>query len=35
MSDPRKFRLTGWMVPPILVPLFLGMLVAFAVIVQW
>jgi hypothetical protein len=35
MSDIRKFDLREWLVPPILVPLFLGLIVAGAVIVRW
>jgi hypothetical protein len=35
MSDAQKFDLREWLVPPILVPLFLGLMVAGAVIVRW
>jgi hypothetical protein len=35
MSDIRKFDLREWFVPPILVPLFLGLILAGAVIVRW
>jgi len=35
MSDSHKFHLTEWLVPPVLVPVFLGLMIAVAVIVQW
>jgi hypothetical protein len=35
MSDIRKFDLREWLVPPILLPLVLGLIVAGAVIVRW
>jgi len=35
MSGIQKFDLREWLVPPILVPLFLGLIVAGAVIVRW
>jgi hypothetical protein len=35
MSTIQKFKLREWLVPPILLPVFLGLLVAGAVIVQW
>jgi hypothetical protein len=35
MSNIRKFDLRAWFVPPILMPLFFGLIVAGAVIVQW
>jgi hypothetical protein len=35
MSDIQKFDLHEWLVPPILVPLLLGLLVAGAVIIRW
>jgi hypothetical protein len=35
MSDIQKFNLREWLVPPILLPIFLGLLVAGAVIIQW
>jgi hypothetical protein len=35
MSNTQKFDLREWLVPPILVPLFLGLLVAGSVIIRW
>jgi hypothetical protein len=35
MSNTEKFDLREWLVPPILVPLFLGLLVAGSVIIRW
>ena len=35
MADTQKFALREWLVPPILVPLFLGLLIAGAVVVRW
>jgi len=35
MSGIQKFDLREWLVPPILVPLFLGLIVVGAVIVRW
>jgi len=35
MPDPQKFNLREWLVPPILLPIFLGLVVAGAVIVRW
>ena len=35
MSGIQKFDLREWLVPPILVPLFLGLIVAGSVIVRW
>lgn len=35
MSEILKFDLREWLVPPVLVPLFLGLLVAGAVIFRW
>jgi hypothetical protein len=35
MSNTQKFNLREWLVPPILVPLFLGLLVAGSVIIRW
>ncbi len=34
MSDTRKFDLRGWLVPPVLVPVFFALLMAAAVIIQ-
>ena len=35
MSGTQKFDLREWLVPPIMVPLFLGLLVAASVIARW
>jgi hypothetical protein len=35
MPDIQKFDLREWLVPPILLPLLFGLVVAAAVIVQW
>ena len=35
MPDPQKFNLREWLVLPILLPIFLGLVVAGAVIVRW
>lgn len=35
MSDIEKFDLGGWLVPPIMVPLFFGFIIAGAIIIQW
>jgi hypothetical protein len=35
MSNIQKFDLREWLVPPILLPLLFGLVVAGAVIVQW
>jgi hypothetical protein len=35
MPDIQKFDLREWLVPPILLPLLFGLVVAGAVIVQW
>jgi hypothetical protein len=35
MSYIQKSVLREWLVPPILVPLFLGLVVAAAVIIRW
>ena len=34
MSDTRKFDLREWLVPPVLMPIFFGLLIAAAVIIQ-
>jgi hypothetical protein len=34
-ADIQKFTLSEWLVPPILLPIFLGLLIAAAVIVRW
>jgi hypothetical protein len=35
MSTIQKFKLHGWVVPPMIVPVFLGLVSAGAVIIQW
>ena len=35
MSNNQKFDLREWLVPPILLPLLFGLVVAAVVIVQW
>ena len=35
MSTIQKFKLHEWFVPPIMVPVFLGLVSAGAVIIQW
>jgi hypothetical protein len=35
MSDIKKFDLREWLVPPILLPLVIGLIVAGAVIIRW
>jgi hypothetical protein len=35
MSNIQKFDLREWLVPPILLPLLFGLIIAGAVIVQW
>jgi hypothetical protein len=35
MSTLKKFDLREWLVPPILVPLFFGLVVAGAVVIRW
>ena len=35
MSNIHKFDLRDWLVPPILLPLLFGLVVAAVVIVQW
>ena len=34
MSDSKKFLLREWLVPPILAPLFLGLLILFVFLIQ-
>jgi hypothetical protein len=34
MSDPGKFDLREWLVPPVLMPIFFVLLIAAAVIIQ-
>jgi hypothetical protein len=35
MSSTQKFDLREWLVPPILLPLLLGLVIAGAVVIQW
>lgn len=35
MSTIQKFKLRDWIVPPIMVPVLLGLMIAGAVIIQW
>jgi hypothetical protein len=35
MLDNEKFDLREWLVPPILLPLFFGLIIAGAIIIQW
>jgi hypothetical protein len=35
VSIIQSFKLSEWLVPPTMVPVFLGLLIAGAVIVQW
>jgi len=35
MSDVNKFGIREWLVPPILLPIFLVLLVAAAMLIQW
>ena len=35
MSDIEKFDLREWLVPPIMAPLFFGLIIAGAIIIQW
>jgi hypothetical protein len=35
MSDIQKFDLREWLVLPIVVPIFLGLLIAGAMIIRW
>lgn len=35
VSQSRQFSLREWLVPPILLPVFLGLLVAAAMVIQW
>jgi hypothetical protein len=34
MSDTRKFDIRNWLVPPLLVPIFLVLLIAAAAVLQ-
>jgi hypothetical protein len=35
MASSPKFDFREWMVPPVLLPIFLGLLIVGAVVVQW
>jgi hypothetical protein len=35
MSNISKFHVREWLVPPVLLPLFFGLLIAAAILVQW
>jgi hypothetical protein len=35
MSDTRGFDYREWLVPPLLVPLFFGLLIVALVVVRW
>lgn len=35
MPNIQKFDLREWLVPPILLPLFFGVVIAGAVIIRW
>jgi hypothetical protein len=35
MSEIQKFDLREWLVPPIMVPLFFGLIIAGIIIIQW
>ena len=35
MSSIQKFDLREWLVPPILLPLLFGLVIAGAVVIQW
>lgn len=35
MSNVSKFNFREWLVPPVLMPIFFGLLIAAAVIAQW
>jgi hypothetical protein len=35
MRNVRKFDLREWLVPPILLPLLFGLVVAGAIVIQW
>jgi hypothetical protein len=35
MSGTFKFDLRDWLVPPVLLPIFLVLLIAAAVLIQW
>jgi hypothetical protein len=35
VSTIPKFKLHEWIIPPVMVPVFLGLMIAGAVIIQW
>jgi hypothetical protein len=35
MRDTPKFDFREWLVPPVLLPILLGLLIAAAVVIQW
>jgi hypothetical protein len=35
MPDISKFDFREWLVPPVLLPILLGLLIAAAVVLQW
>ena len=35
MSQLKKFELREWLVPPVLLPIFLALLMAAAVVIRW
>jgi hypothetical protein len=35
MSNISKFSVREWLVPPVLLPIFFGLLIAAAVVIQW
>jgi hypothetical protein len=35
MSELQKFELREWLVPPVLLPIFLVLLIAAAVMIRW
>ncbi len=35
MPDNPKFDFREWLVPPVLLPIFFGLLIAAAVVLQW
>jgi hypothetical protein len=34
MPDPAKFEFRAWLVPPVLLPIFFGLLIVAAVVLQ-
>jgi hypothetical protein len=34
LSNPAKFELREWLVPPVLLPIFFGLLIAAAVVLR-